>query len=49
MQNLSIQLDAAFNKVTELTCRKIINNIRTVEDKFWNEDLIFEQNNREEG
>lgn len=43
LENLRIQLDAAFEKVTANTCKKIIKNIRDVEDKFWQEDADFEE------
>lgn len=38
MENLEIQLDNAFKKVTPETCSKIIKKIREVENKFWDED-----------
>ena len=34
LDNLRIQLERAFEKVTSETCQKIIKNIRSVEDKF---------------
>jgi len=37
MDNLMLQLEKAFDKVTAQTCQKIIKKIRTVEDDFWNE------------
>ena len=43
LEKLRIQLDAAFEKVTANTCKKIIKNIRRVEDKFWQEDAEFEK------
>ena len=43
LEKLRIQLDAAFEKVTASTCKKIIKNIRHVEDKFWQEDAEFEK------
>jgi len=43
LKNLSIQLDAAFDKVTANTCKKIIKKIRHVEDTFWQEDAEFEK------
>jgi len=44
MKNLEVQLDQAFNKVTEKTCNKIIKKIRETEDKFWTEDALFDEN-----
>jgi len=39
MDNLILQLERAFDKVTDQTCQKIIKKIRSVEDDFWNEDI----------
>lgn len=44
MQNLEIQLEKCFEKVTSETCLKIIKKIRKVEDKFWEEDDRMENN-----
>ena len=41
--NLWAQLDAAFEKVTTKTCQKIIEKIRSIEDKFWEEDTKLEE------
>lgn len=38
MDNLEIQLENAFKKVTQETCSKIMKKIRDVENKFWDED-----------
>jgi len=38
MANLLIQLDKAFDKVTDKTCSGLIKKIRRIEDVFWNED-----------
>lgn len=43
LENLKIQLDMAFDKVTANTCKKIIKKIRSVEDKFWQEDTEFDR------
>jgi transposase len=43
MKNLEIQLESAFNKVTGETCKKIIKGIRSMEDKFWEEDAIMDE------
>ena len=42
MKSLEVQLENAFTKVTEDTCRKIIKRARAIEDKFWNEDAKLE-------
>lgn len=44
MKELELQLDLAWKKVTFETCRKIIKQVRVVEDKFWQEDAQLEQN-----
>jgi transposase len=38
MKGLQETLEQAFLKVTQKTCRKIIQKIREIEDRFWNED-----------
>lgn len=38
MENLELQLQNAFKKVTPETCLKIIKQIKAVEDKFWDDD-----------
>ncbi len=38
MNNLMSQLDIGFDKVTGVSCTKIIERVRKVEDKFWIED-----------
>ncbi len=43
MDNLRMQLETAFNKVTAETCHKIIKKIRSVENKFWEEDAELER------
>jgi transposase len=43
MENLKIQLDKAFEKVTPETCRKIIKKVRSIEDKFWKEDTELDR------
>jgi transposase len=43
MRDLEIQLDQAWKKVTMETCRKIIKQVRTIEDTFWEEDAKLEQ------
>lgn len=43
MDNLKLQLESAFEKVTTKTCQKIIKRIRSVEDKFWQEDAQLDE------
>lgn len=43
MQNLLIQLDAAFATVTEKTCTGLIKKIRQVEDEFWKSDMNLDE------
>ncbi len=42
MKNLEVQLENAFTKVTQQTCFKIIEQIKKIEDKFWQEDSLSE-------
>lgn len=42
MKDLGIQLEQAWKKVTAETCRKIIKQVRMIEDKFWEEDEKLE-------
>lgn len=42
MANLQKQLHLAFEKVTSKSCIGIINRVKTIEDKFWNEDNQLE-------
>lgn len=44
MKNLLIQLELAFSKVTAHTCTEIIKKIKKVEDKFWKDDAILDEN-----
>jgi transposase len=44
MKNLFIQLELAFAKVTAHTCTEIIKKIKKVEDKFWEDDAILDEN-----
>ena len=41
--NLLIQLEDAFESVTEKTCSGLINKIRQIEDKFWEEDALLDE------
>lgn len=43
MRELEIQLEQAWKKVTAETCKKIIKQVRAIEDKFWEEDVKLEQ------
>lgn len=47
MRSLEVQLEKAFDKVTELTCKKIIKQVREFEEKFWKEDALLEKQVRE--
>lgn len=44
MKELEIQLEIAWKKVTAETCRKIIKQVKKIEDKFWEEDAKLEKN-----
>ena len=43
IDNLKLQLENAFEKVTANTCQKIIKKIRTVEDTFWEDDAKLDE------
>jgi transposase len=43
MDNLNLQLDNAFEKVTADTCQKIIKKVRSVENAFWDEDAKLDE------
>ena len=43
MSNLEIQLEKAFDKVTKDTCRKVVKRVREVENKFWQEDAMMDE------
>lgn len=42
MENLFNQLETGFEQVTAETCGKIIRKVKEIEDKFWSEDLRFD-------
>lgn len=42
MANLVVQLEDAFNSVTAKTCSGLIRKVRKVEDKFWEEDTMLD-------
>jgi len=43
MDNLKIQLETAFEKVTAETCQKIIKKVRSVENRFWEVDAKLDE------
>jgi transposase len=43
MQNLMQQLEIGFEKVTGKTCAGIIKKVREIEDNFWTEDILSEE------
>ena len=43
MANLLLQLDTAFDSVTNKTCEGLIKKIRGVEDNFWASDLKLDK------
>ena len=43
MDNLKIQLDQAFEKITAETCQKTIKKVRDVEDAFWEDDAKLDE------
>lgn len=43
MDNLNIQLEKAFEKVTAKICQKIIKKVRGVENMFWEEDAKLDE------
>ena len=45
MANLVAQLEDAFSSVTAKTCSGLIKKVRKVEDKFWREDVLFDDQN----
>ncbi len=40
---LKRQLDHAFNNITAETCQRIIKKVRTIEERFWEEDARLDQ------
>jgi len=44
MANLAAQLEDAFSCVTAKTCSGLIKKIRKVEDRFWKEDVLIDDN-----
>ena len=43
LDNLKLQVEDAFDKITATTCQGIINKIRSVEDRFWEEDAKMDE------
>ena len=43
MANLIVQLEDAFDSVSAKTCSGLIQKIRVVEDKFWKEDILMDE------
>lgn len=43
MDNLKLQLERAFEKITAETCQSIIKRVRSIEDRFWREDALMDQ------
>jgi transposase len=43
LENLKRQLDHAFDKITAVTCQRIIKKVRSVEERFWEEDARLDQ------
>ena len=45
MDNLILQLESAFDKITAKTCAGLIKKIRDVEDTFWRDDAALDKQN----
>ena len=43
LDNLKRQLEHAFDKITATTCQGIIHKVRSVEDRFWEEDAKLDE------
>lgn len=43
MKNLIEQLEVGFAKVTGKTCAEILEKIKKIEDEFWTEDILFDE------
>jgi hypothetical protein len=43
LDNLKRQLEHAFDKITATTCQGIIDKVRSVEDRFWEEDAQLDE------
>ena len=42
MANLIVQLEKAFNNITNKTCSGLVRKVRKIEDRFWNEDAFLD-------
>lgn len=45
MENLILQLEKAFDKVTDVTCAGLIKKMRGVEDRFLSDDAVLDKKN----
>jgi transposase len=43
LSNLKVQLEQAFNKITAATCQGIIDKVRSIEDRFWEDDAKLDE------
>jgi hypothetical protein len=43
MKNLIKQLEVGFEKVKGKTCTEIIKKVKDIEDSFWTEDILSEE------
>ena len=43
LDHLKFQLEHAFEKITATTCQRIIKKVRSVEDRFWEEDARLDK------
>ena len=43
LDNLKLQLEHAFEKITATTCQGIIKKVRSVEDRFWEDDARLDR------
>ena len=43
LENLKRQLECAFDKITSETCQRIIKKVRSVEERFWDEDARLDR------
>jgi len=43
LDNLTLQLEHAFEKITATTCQGIIKKVRSVEDRFWEDDARLDR------
>jgi transposase len=43
LENLKRQLEDTFEKITAETCQRIIKKVRSIEERFWEEDARLDQ------